>query len=163
MALKAVTYCLFFQPLYLLNLFSLFLSLTHVQEWEECSWFFNVKCFSYFPSSALSASNTNDAWYFEVKGSPSIVLELTFWPKHCQDWQALDCIFIVSCVWCCSNKVGFSKEPHTHKLCGGLCRYRKINQTYRCTRIWKVLVRLRMKHSENVLCSNNLILDTTHW
>jgi hypothetical protein len=53
--------------------------LIHVQEREEeQSWFLSIRGFSCFASSGLSSSNTDDAWHFEVKGSPSVALELLF-------------------------------------------------------------------------------------
>jgi hypothetical protein len=93
-----------------------------------------------FTSSGLSPSNTNNAWYFEVKGQLSTELEVTFWSALCQDRQATHCIFIVSCVRGCPNNMEFSNlarplthslartHAHTHKLCGGLCLCAKINK-----------------------------------
>jgi hypothetical protein len=56
----------------------LFTSPIHIQEREECNCFLNVKGFSYFACSGLALSDTDDTWHFEVKGSPSIALELAF-------------------------------------------------------------------------------------
>jgi hypothetical protein len=151
---SAVKCCLFFQPL---HLFIFFCSLIHIWEWEEHIWFPNLKGFSCFASSGLSASNMDDAWHFEVRGSPSIALERTFWSMLYQDLQATDCIFIISCAWSCPNKMEFSIQSCMHRLCVGHCHHGKMNETYLCIRIWKVFVRLTVKHSEDVLCSNNLV------
>jgi hypothetical protein len=91
-----------------------------------------------FTSSGLSPSNTNNAWYFEVKGQLSTELEVTFWSALCQDRQATHRIFIVSCVRGCPNNMEFSNLArsharthactHTQKLCGGLCLCAKIDK-----------------------------------
>jgi hypothetical protein len=66
-----------------------------------------------------------------------------------------DCIFIVSV----HDKVEFTVS-RVWTLWGTLPPWE--NKSNICIRIWKLLVRLRMKHSQHMLSSNNLIFDITH-
>jgi hypothetical protein len=51
---------------------------------------------------------------------------------------------------------------HTQTLLGIVPPWRN-KSNIPCIRIWMVLIRLTVKHSEHVLCSNNFILDITCW
>jgi hypothetical protein len=120
--------------------------------------------FSTFAYSGLSSSNTDDAWHFEVQGSPSIALEFMFWSALCQDWQTTVISLSFPVPGVAPNKVEFSGLAYTNFV-GGLHCCGRINQTYNhlCTRMRKLVVRLTKRHSEKVLRSNNLISFITHW
>jgi hypothetical protein len=72
-----------------------FIFLIDIQEWKKCRCFLNVKKkFFLFASLWLSSQNTGDVWHFEVKGSPSIALELRFGSTFCQDWLATNWMYL---------------------------------------------------------------------
>jgi hypothetical protein len=55
---------------------------------------------------------------------------------------------------CLGLPLTFSKQSCTHKPCGGTLLLWK-NKSRICVRIWKLVVRLTVRHSEKVLHSNN--------
>jgi hypothetical protein len=67
--------------------------------------------------------------YFEVEGLPSTALELILWSTLCQDLQAADYVFIVSCAWGWANKLEFSEQLHTQTLLR-TCHCGIINQDF---------------------------------
>jgi hypothetical protein len=103
------------------------------------------------------------AWHFEVEGTPSTALEFMLWPTLCQDRQASDRIFIISCAWGCPQQRGiFQTLSHKLTLWGTLSPWKnKSNIQPPLVRIWKLVVRLTIRHSEKVSGSNNLIFIIT--
>jgi hypothetical protein len=80
---------------------------------------------------------------------PSIALEPALLSTFYQVRAATDYVFIISCAWGCRNKVEFFKYSHTETLWGTLVPWN--NKLNLCLRIWKLLARFSIRHSEKVL------------